>query len=228
MSSKCLLEGWRTLWLSSMTSRYIWVCIMKEKSKTFSKFKEFKKTVERHINMKIQCLHTYNRREYLSNDFTIYLKKNKIIMQLTCDNTSHPNRVVERQNYHLAETFQSMLHAKNVLGSFWSECMRTTVYVINRLPRPKLGFKSPHELLWKVKPRARHVKVFDYVCYVSMLNHLWSKFEKKVIQCIFVGYDDAQKGWKVLWFNHGKVPYLEKCGVWLIFLHGGQQRRLSY
>ena len=27
-------------------------------------------------------------------------------------------------------------------------------------------------------------------------DHLRRKFETKAIQCIFVGYDDAQKGWR--------------------------------
>ena len=81
-------------------------------------------------------------------------------------------------------------------GRFWAECMRTATYIINRLPQPKLGFKSPHELLWKVKLVVRHLKVFGCVCYVFVPDHLSRKFEKKAIRCIFVGYDDASKGWR--------------------------------
>lgn len=72
----------------------------------------------------------------------------------------------------------------------------TLAYVINRLPQPKLGFKSPHELLRKVKPNASHLKVFGCVCYVFVPDHLRKKFERKAIQRIFVGYDDARKGWR--------------------------------
>ena len=89
-----------------------------------------------------------------------------------------------------------MLHAKNVPGRFWAECMKTAAYVINRLPQSKLGFKSPHEMLWKDKPSVSHLKVFGCVCYVFVPDHLRSKFEKKAIRCIFVGYDDARKGWR--------------------------------
>ena len=41
-----------------------------------------------------------------------------------------------------------------------------------------------------------HLKVFGCVCYVFVPDHLRRKFEKKDIQCIFVGYDDARKGWR--------------------------------
>ena len=177
-------------------SRYVWVYFMKEKSETFTKFKEFKEKIEGELNTKILCLRTDNGREYLSNEFTIYLKEHKIRRQLTCPNTPQQNGVAERKNRHLAETCRSMLHAKNVPGRFWAECIRTAAYIINRLPQPKLGFKSPHELLWKLKPVVSHLKVFGCVCYVFVPDHLRNKFEKKAIRCIFVGYDDARKGWR--------------------------------
>ncbi|CAL8997356.1 unnamed protein product [Prunus brigantina] len=42
----------------------------------------------------------------------------------------------ERKNRHLAEICRSMLHAKNVLGRFWAEAMRSAAHVINKLPQP--------------------------------------------------------------------------------------------
>lgn len=186
-------------------SRYIWVFFMKEKSETFTKFKEFKEKVEGELNKEIKCIRTDNGREYLSNEFTNYLKEHKIRRQLTCPNTPQQNGVAERKNRHLAETCRSMPHAKNVPGRFWAKCMRTAAYIINRLPQPKLGFKSPHEMLWKVKPTISHLKVFGCICYVFVPDHLRSKFGKKAIRCIFVGYDDARKGWRCC------DPTTEKC-----------------
>uniref|UniRef100_A0A2N9FG96 CCHC-type domain-containing protein n=1 Tax=Fagus sylvatica TaxID=28930 RepID=A0A2N9FG96_FAGSY len=112
-------------------SRYVWVFFMKEKSDTFSKFKEFRESVEGEVGKKIY----------------------------TCANTPQQNGVAERKNRHLAEVCRSMLHAKNVPGRFWAEAMRTAAFVINRLPQP-------------------------------------SKFDKKAVRCIFVGYDSQRKGWK--------------------------------
>ena len=75
-------------------------------------------------------------------------------------------------------------------------CMKTTAHIINRLPQPKMGFMSPFEKLWTMKPIVSHFKVFGYVCYVFVPDHLHSKFDKKVIRCIFVGYDENRKGWR--------------------------------
>nr|CAD1834390.1 unnamed protein product [Ananas comosus var. bracteatus] len=177
-------------------SRYVWVYFIKEKSEVLQKFKEFKEKVESQTGHKIRCLRMDNGGEYTSTEFSAYLQECKIKRQLTCPRTPQQNGIAERKNRHLAETSRSMLHAKNVPGRFWAECMRTAAHVINRLPQQKLGFISPYQVLWKIKPTVSHFRVFGYVCYVFVPDHLRSKFDKKAIRCIFVGYDSERKGWK--------------------------------
>ncbi|KAJ0778941.1 putative RNA-directed DNA polymerase [Helianthus annuus] len=115
-------------------SRYVWLDFMKEKSEVFEKFKLFQAEAERQTGNKIQCLRSDNGGEYLAHNFDKYLREHKIRRQLTCPNTPQQNGVSERKNRHLAETCRSIIHAKNVPGRFWAEAMRTTAYVINRLP----------------------------------------------------------------------------------------------
>lgn len=74
--------------------------------------------------------------------------------------------------------------------------MKTAVHLINRLPKAKLGFTSPFEKLGNVKPMVSYFKVFGSVCYVFLHDHLRTKFDKKAIKCIFVGYDNRRKGWR--------------------------------
>nr|CAD1829790.1 unnamed protein product [Ananas comosus var. bracteatus] len=177
-------------------SRYVWVYFIKEKSEVLQKFKEFKEKVEGQTGYKIRCMRTDNGGEYTSAEFSAYLRECKIRRQLTCPRTPQQNGIAERKNRHLAETCRSMLHAKNVQGRFWAECMRTAAHVINRLLQPKLGFISPYQVLWKIKPTVSHFRVFGCVCYVFVPDHLRSKFDKKAIRCIFVGYDSERKGWR--------------------------------
>ncbi|KAL5769820.1 hypothetical protein ACOSP7_013974 [Xanthoceras sorbifolium] len=177
-------------------SRYVWVFFMKEKSETFSKFKEFKEVVEGEVEEKIRCLRTDNGGEYSSGEFSQYLRECQIRHQYTCANTPQQNGVAERKNRHLAEVCRSMLHAKNIPRRFWAEAMRTAAHVINKLPQPRLEFVSPYEKLWDKKPTVSYLRVFGCVCYVFVPDHLRSKIDKKAIRCIFVGYDSQRKGWK--------------------------------
>ena len=177
-------------------SRYVWTFFMKEKSETFSKFQEFKTAVEGELRTKICCLRSDNGGEYVSEEFGRYLKECGIRHQFTCANTPQQNGVAERKNRHLAEICRSMLHAKNVPGRFWVEAMKTVAHVINKLPQPRLGFISPFETLWNMKPTVSSFRVFGCVCYVCVPSHLRSKFDKKAIRCIFIGYDNQRKGWK--------------------------------
>ncbi|KAJ0434593.1 putative RNA-directed DNA polymerase [Helianthus annuus] len=177
-------------------SRYLWVDFMKEKSKVFDKFKEFKLEAERQTGRSIMCLRSDNGGEYLATNFDRYLKENKIRRQLTCANTPQQNGISERKNRHLAETCRSIIHDKNIPGCFWVEGMRTAAYVINRLPQQNQEYKSPIEKLLDIKPNVSHLRVFRSVCYVFVPNHLRHKMEKKAIRCILVGYDEKRKGWR--------------------------------
>ena len=186
-------------------SRYVWVYFLKHKDEALEKFKEFKTTVERELGKKIKCLRTDNGGEYTSIEFNNYLKELNIRRQLTCAKTPQQNGVAERKNRHLAEICRSLLHAKNVDTRFWAECMKTTVYVTNRLPQPRLDFLSPFQKLYDVKPTVNYFRVFGCVCYVFIADEDRSKFDKKAIRCIFVGYDEQKKGWKCCDPNTNKI-----------------------
>ena len=55
-------------------SRYGYVYLMKHKSETFEKFKQFQSEVEDHRDNKIKSLRCDHRGEYLSYEFGIHLK----------------------------------------------------------------------------------------------------------------------------------------------------------
>ena len=74
--------------------------------------------------------------------------------------------------------------------------MKIAAHVINRLPQARLDFVSPFQKIWNTKPKVSHFQVFGCVCYVFVSDHLRSKFNKKAIRCIFVGYNSQRKGWR--------------------------------
>ena len=68
-------------------SRYGYIYLMKHKSETFEKFKEFQSEVENHRNKKIKFLRSDRRGEYLSYEFGLHLKQCGIVSQLTLPGT---------------------------------------------------------------------------------------------------------------------------------------------
>ena len=63
-------------------SRYGYIYLMKHKSKTFEKFKEFQSEVENHRNKKIKFLRSDRGEEYLSYEFGLQLKQCGIVSQI--------------------------------------------------------------------------------------------------------------------------------------------------
>ena len=60
-----------------------YIYLMKHKSETFEKFKEFQSEVENHRNKKIKFLRSDRGGEYLSYEFGLHLKQCGIVSQLT-------------------------------------------------------------------------------------------------------------------------------------------------
>ena len=84
-------------------SRYGYIYLMKHKSETFEKFKEFQSEVENHCNKKIKFLQSDRGGQYLSYEFGLHLKQCGIVSQLTPPGTPHRNGVSERHNRTLLD-----------------------------------------------------------------------------------------------------------------------------
>ena len=59
--------------------RYGYIYLMKHKSETFEKFKEFQSEVENHRNKKIKFLRSNRGGEYLSYEFGLHLQQFGIV-----------------------------------------------------------------------------------------------------------------------------------------------------
>ena len=83
--------------------RYGYIYLMKHKSETFEKFKEFQSEVENHRNKKIKFLRSDHGGEYLSYEFGLDLKQCGIVSGLTPPGTRQHNGVFERRNCTLLD-----------------------------------------------------------------------------------------------------------------------------
>ena len=115
-------------------SRYGYIYLMKHKSETFEKFKEFQSEVEKHRNKKIKFLRSDRGGEYLSYEFGMHLKKCGIVSQLTPPGTPQRNGVSECHNRTLLDMVRSMMSLTDLSLSFWGYALETAAFTLNRAP----------------------------------------------------------------------------------------------
>ena len=105
--------------------RYGYVYLLKHKSDSFKKFKEFKVEVENQRGGSIRTLRSDRGGEYLSIEFKNYLKDYGIVSQLTPPGTPQWNGVSERRNRTLLDMVRSMMSHTNLPMSFWGYALET-------------------------------------------------------------------------------------------------------
>ncbi|GJV46858.1 uncharacterized mitochondrial protein-like protein, partial [Tanacetum coccineum] len=79
---------------------------------------------------------------------------------------------------------------------FWTECVLTATYLINRLPSSVLNGKSPYEMIYKNHPNLSHIRMFGCLCFASILsNH--DKLTNRSEKCVMMGFSSSQKGYRL-------------------------------
>ena len=112
-------------------SRYGYVYLMRHKSETFEKFKEFQNEVENQCVKKITALRSDRGCEYLNHEFSGHLKSCGIVPQLTPPGTPQRNGVFERRNRTLLDMVQSMMSQSDLPLSFWGYALETAAFTLN-------------------------------------------------------------------------------------------------
>src|SRR3954471_17603256 len=192
-------------------SRYGYIYLMKHKSETFEKFKEFQNKVENHRNRKIKFLRSDRGGEYLSYDFLTHLKANGIVSQLTPPGTPQRNGVSERRNRTLLDMVRSMMSLTDLPLSFWGYALETATFTLNRQPSKSVE-TTPYELWFSKKPKLSFLKVWGSDAYVKKLQP--EKLEPKAEKCVFIGYPKETVGYTFYHRSEGKI-FVAKNGSFL-------------
>ncbi|KAM0998333.1 hypothetical protein ACFX2C_008114 [Malus domestica] len=174
-------------------SRFGYVYLMKYKSESFERFKEFKNEVEKQTGKQIKILRSDRGGEYLSNEFLDYLKECGIISQWTPPGTPQLNGVSERKNRTLMNMVRSMMSSANLPVTFWGYALYTAAYLLNRVPSKSVS-QTPYEIWHGRKPSLNHVKIWGCEAYVKKLEA--TKLEARSVRCYFVGYPRETMGYE--------------------------------
>nr|AAP52343.2 retrotransposon protein, putative, Ty1-copia subclass [Oryza sativa Japonica Group] len=194
-------------------SRYGYVYLMRHKSESFEKFKEFHNEVQNHLDKTIKYLRSDRGGEYWSLEFGNHLKECGIVPQLTPPGTPQLNGVSKRRNRTLLDMVRSMMSQTDLPLSFWGYALETAVFTVNRVPSKSMD-KTPYEIWTGKRPSLSFLKIWGCEVYVKRLQSDKLTPKSKSDKCFFVGYPKETKGYYFYNREEGKV-FVARHGVFL-------------
>jgi len=124
-------------------SRYGYIYPIKERSEVLDKFKIFKAEIENQQDLKIKIVRSGHGGEYygrhtpygqVTGPFARFLQKNGIVAQYFTPGEPQQNGVAERRNRTLMNMVRSMMSCSTLPINLWMEALKTTIYILNRVP----------------------------------------------------------------------------------------------
>jgi len=173
-------------------SRYTMVYILRQKSETFSKFREYKALVENYHDKKIKALRSDNSGEYTSHQFAKFLRDSGISHEKTAPYSPEQNGVSERANRTLVGRAKAMILDGKMSDNLWAEAMHTAVYLNNRSPTSARN-KTPYQLWTGKQPNLSHLIPFGAPAFYHIPKIRRSKWQSSGEQCKVVGYEGTNQ-----------------------------------
>ncbi|XP_074284160.1 uncharacterized protein LOC141608714 [Silene latifolia] len=186
-------------------SRGVWIYLMQDKSEASKYMKFFCQMVKTQFNKIVKIIQSDNGSEFLSGEMKNYYEENGILFQSSNVDTPQQNGRVERKHCHILEKARALQFTSHLPIEFWGECVLTAAYLINRTPTPILKNKTPFEILYHNKPNLTNLKVLGCLCYDHSKDKPRDKFGERGKRCLFLGYSQGNKGWKVYDLNTRRV-----------------------
>lgn len=86
----------------------------------------------------------------------------------------------------------------------FKNCKPLVVYLINKCLSTAINFKNPQEMWFGNQPKYDHLRIFGYTVYAHVSD---GKLDTRAIKCIFLGYPESVKGYKLWVYKLGKYKY---------------------
>jgi transposase InsO family protein len=145
-------------------SRFTWVFVLQDKSKTQEVLKKFLKRAQNEFDAKVKRIRSDNGTEFKNTQVEDYLDEEGIKHEFLARYTPQQNGVAERKNRTLIEMARTMLDKYKNSDRFWAEKVNTACHAINHLYLHKLLKKTPYELLTGNKLNVSYFRVFKSKC----------------------------------------------------------------
>ncbi|CAI7832830.1 unnamed protein product [Closterium sp. NIES-53] len=182
-------------------TRMNWVYVLSKKSDVAETVKtDWLPMVERQQDRLVKAIRTDQGGEFLSKEFSLWLKKNGIRHSLTMPYSPAMNGIAERANRTIMETARGLLIEAGLPDYFWPDAVRSACVAKNRA-LTHVGAKKwvPYVEWIGRKPKVDMLRVFGCMCMALVPKHLrHNKLGAKAIWAVHLSMAQNSKGW-LLW-----------------------------
>ncbi|CAI7908644.1 unnamed protein product [Closterium sp. NIES-54] len=182
-------------------TRMTWVYVLSKKSDVAETVKtDWLPMVERQQDRLVKAIRTDRGGEFLSKEFSLWLKKNGIRHSLTMPYSPAMNGIAERANRTITETARGLFIEAGLPDYFWPDAVRSACVAKNRALTHVGADKWVPYVEWiGRKPKVDMLRVFGCMCMALVPKHLrHNKLGAKAIWAVHLGMAQHSKGW-LLW-----------------------------
>ncbi|CAI7812226.1 unnamed protein product, partial [Closterium sp. NIES-54] len=156
--------------------------------------------VERQQDRLVKAIRTDRGGEFLSKEFSLWLKKNGIRHSLSIPYSPAMNGIAERANRTITETARGLLIEAGLPDYFWPDAVRSACVAKNRALTYVRADKWVPYVEWiGRKPKVDMLRVFGCMSMALVPKHLrHNKLGAKAIWAVHLGMAQHSKGW-FLW-----------------------------
>ncbi|CAI7911004.1 unnamed protein product [Closterium sp. NIES-54] len=196
-------------------TRMTWVNVLSKKSDVAETVKtDWLPMVERQQDRLVKAIRTDRGGEFLSKDFSLWLKKNSIRHSLTMPYSPAMNGIAERANQTITETARWLLIEAGLPDYFWPDAVRSACVAKNRALTYVRADKWVPYVEWiGRKPKVDMLRVFGCMCMALVPKHFrHNKLGAKAIWAVHLGMAQNSKGW-LLWDPFTKKFLVKSSGL---------------
>jgi transposase InsO family protein len=187
-------------------TRFARVFLMKAKSETFQKFKEYLAESERQLESKLKILRSDGGGEYTSQEFEQFLKARGIKHEITNAHTPQENGVSERLNRTLEDMEKAMRFDAKLPDSYWGDAVLYAAHIRNICATTSnKDDMTPYEAWTSRKPSLAHVRRFGSRAFVHIPKEKRTKLDPHSLECTFIGFVENKRAYKLINRNNGRV-----------------------
>lgn len=128
----------------------------------------------------------------LGHAFSQELRRRGITWETSSPYTPQQNGNSEQSGHLIILKARALRVGANLPDRLWPETVQAAVYIFNRTPSRRLGWRTPFELLHGKKPNVSHLRMYGCKAY-ALDKHIprTEKLKERALVGYLVGYDST-------------------------------------